>query len=51
MQDAVSLLGTLSTHADDNVAVFRGPPPGEKTRTMMIMSSFAYVACHQEKPQ
>jgi hypothetical protein len=34
--------------ADDNVALFRNPLPGEKTRTMMVMSTFACMGCHQQ---
>jgi hypothetical protein len=33
--------------AEENVAVFRGAQPGEKTRTMMVSSAFACMGCHQ----
>jgi hypothetical protein len=35
-------------HAAENVAVFRNPPPGEKTRTIMISSTFSCMGCHQQ---
>ena len=35
--------------ADENVALFRDPKPGEKIRTIMIASAFACTGCHQEK--
>ena len=34
--------------AEENVALFRNPQVGEKTRTMMILSTFACVGCHQK---
>lgn len=33
--------------AEENVALFREPRPGEKTRTMMISSAFSCAGCHQ----
>jgi hypothetical protein len=34
--------------ADEYVALFRNPAPGEKMRTIMIQSTFACTGCHQE---
>jgi hypothetical protein len=34
--------------ADENVALFRKEQPGERTRTMMISSTFACMGCHQQ---
>lgn len=34
--------------AAENVALFRNPPPGEKTRTIMISSTFSCMGCHQQ---
>jgi hypothetical protein len=34
--------------AEENVALFRMPQPGEKTRTIMILSTFACTGCHQK---
>ena len=34
--------------AEENVALFRDPRPGEKIRTIMIASAFACVGCHQK---
>ncbi len=34
--------------ADENVALFRMERPGEKTRTMMVSSTFACTGCHQQ---
>lgn len=36
------------SQADENVALFRMEQPGEKTRTMMISSTFARMGCHQQ---
>jgi len=36
-------------HADENVALFRDPKPGEKRRTIMLFTDFACMGCHQEK--
>jgi hypothetical protein len=33
--------------ADQNVALFRDPNPGERVRTPMVASAFACTACHQ----
>ena len=35
--------------AEENVALFREPKPGEKRRTMMIFTDFACMGCHQER--
>jgi hypothetical protein len=43
-----SVLEDRIEQADDNVALFRDPRPGEKTRTMMVMSTFACMGCHQQ---
>lgn len=43
-----SVLEERIAQADENVALFRNSRPGEKTRTMMISSAFACMACHQE---
>ena len=42
-----SVLEERIAQADENVALFREARPGEKTRTMMGMSAFACMACHQ----
>jgi hypothetical protein len=42
-----SVLEERIAQADENVALFRDPRPGEKTRTMMGMSTFACMGCHQ----
>jgi hypothetical protein len=34
--------------ADENVAMFRAPPKGEKERVMMVASGFSCMGCHQE---
>jgi hypothetical protein len=34
--------------AEENVVPFRKPQPGEKTRTMMFMSTLACAGCHQK---
>ena len=34
--------------AEENVALFREPHPSEKTRTMMVSSTFACTGCHQQ---
>ena len=34
--------------ADENVALFRKEPSGEKIRTMMVASVFACTGCHQQ---
>jgi hypothetical protein len=34
--------------AEENVVPFRKPQPGEKTRTMMFMSTLACTGCHQK---
>jgi hypothetical protein len=39
-----SVLEKRIAQADENVARFRNPPPGEKIRTMMITSTFACAA-------
>jgi len=46
-----SVLENRIAQADENVAQFRNPRPGEKNRTMMIMSAFACMACHQQESQ
>jgi hypothetical protein len=43
-----SVLADRIEHAPDNVVLFRGPPAGEKIRTMMISSTFSCTACHQQ---
>lgn len=43
-----SVLEQRIVQADDNVALFRDPKPGEKIRTMMIASAFACTGCHQQ---
>jgi hypothetical protein len=35
-------------NAEQYVTLFREPQPGEKTRTMMIISTFACTGCHQK---
>jgi hypothetical protein len=43
-----SVLEDRMAQAEQNVELFRNAPPGEKTRTIMIKSTFACVACHQQ---
>jgi len=43
-----SVLEDRIAQADENVAPFRNPHPAEKTRTMMIFSTFACTGCHQQ---
>lgn len=43
-----SVLEDRMAQAEQNVELFRSAPPGEKTRTIMIKSTFACVACHQQ---
>jgi hypothetical protein len=43
-----SVLEERIAQAEENVARFRNPPSGEKTRTIMIMSTFACAGCHQQ---
>ena len=45
-----SVLEDRIAHAAENVALFRNPQPAEKTRTMMISSTFACTGCHQQGP-
>ena len=35
--------------AEENVALFRDPKPGEKRRTIMLFTDFACMGCHQER--
>ncbi len=43
-----SVLEDRIAQAEENVVPFRNPRPGEKTRTMMILSTFACMGCHQK---
>ena len=43
-----AVLDDRIAQAEENVALFRQPQPGEKTRTMMISSTFACIGCHQQ---
>jgi len=43
-----NVLDDRIAQADENVALFRKERPGEKTRTMMVSSTFACTGCHQQ---
>jgi hypothetical protein len=43
-----SVLEDRIEHVAENIALFRDPQPAEKTRTMMILSTFACTGCHQQ---
>ena len=43
-----AVLDDRIAQAEENVALFRKPQPGEKTRTMMVSSRFACTGCHQQ---
>lgn len=43
-----AVLNDRIAQAEENVALFRKPQPSEKTRTMMISSTFACTGCHQQ---
>jgi hypothetical protein len=43
-----SILEDRITQAPENVALFRKETPGEKTRVMMIHTTFACAGCHQK---
>ena len=34
--------------AEENIALFRAPKPGERTRTLMAHSAFSCMVCHQQ---
>ena len=34
--------------AEENIALFRDPKPGERIRTMMAHSAFSCMGCHQQ---
>jgi hypothetical protein len=36
------------SQAEENIALFRNPKPGERTRTMMAHSAFSCTGCHQQ---
>lgn len=42
------LLDDRIAQADENVALFRKAQPSEKTRTLMVSSTFACTGCHQQ---
>jgi hypothetical protein len=44
-----SVLEERISQAEENIALFRNPKPGERTRTMMAQSAFSCVGCHQQQ--
>lgn len=43
-----SVLEERIVQAQENIALFRNPKPGERTRTMMAQSAFSCMGCHQQ---
>ena len=43
-----SVLEARIAQAEENIALFRDPKPGERTRTMMAHSAFSCMVCHQQ---
>jgi hypothetical protein len=43
-----TILEERIAQAQENIALFRNPKPGERTRTMMAQSAFSCVGCHQQ---
>ena len=43
-----SVLEGRIAQAEENIALFRNPKPGERTRTMMAHSAFSCMVCHRQ---